>query len=75
MGINSLFNRIHAIKRQLAPIAKTWFLQLEEGEEPSNDFRAMLGPHDTLVIREYPRGYLDNTDMPSQIERATPIHN
>jgi hypothetical protein len=52
--------RIEALQRKMNPVQEPrhYVVELEEGEELSEELRAQLGPYDSVTIRQYPRGYL-----------------
>jgi hypothetical protein len=63
----ALLRRVSRLEKQFDPPqpARQWSIILEEGEELSQELIAQLGPHDTLLVREYPRGYIRDEDAQS----------
>lgn len=60
----ALLKRIRAIEKRLEPTqaARTYEICLAEDEELCEELRSQLNPYDTLIIREYPKGYLGEDD-------------
>jgi hypothetical protein len=57
---SALARRVAVLRRKMNPVRepRDYVVALEEGEELSEELQAQLGPHDTVTIREYPRGFL-----------------
>jgi len=57
--IASLVNQVAIIRARVetARRGRDWSIMLEEGEELSDELSAQLGPHDTVLVEYYPRGY------------------
>jgi hypothetical protein len=62
--VSSLRSQVAALKVRATPErqVRQWEVSLEEGEELCEELRQQLGPHDQVIIRYYPRGYLGIDD-------------
>jgi hypothetical protein len=57
-SIDALRHRINNMLAKIEPVAKTWVLVLEVGQEIPEHIYWQIRPQDRIIIQEIPIGYL-----------------
>ncbi len=60
-SVDALARRLDRAKHHIDKLkeSRLWVFVLEDGQSLTPEQQAKIGPHDKVVIRLYPKGYLE----------------